>query len=246
MLQGVLLIGIALFITGCGTEISVDHESMGPKPNLSSYAWLPNTVKDPQIDAPHLNNIVKKAVDKELAAKGYTLDTRGKATFLVTYHAVISEEVKTVTINNHVDKQAAAYVGDAQYYTPQMKEMRYDQGTLILDFMKANDPSNYWRGSAKAKVHLNDSRENHDKRIQQAVAEIEQSTEEGLPGKETRHQARRGPRHEDRQRRKPPGRQAANANAYARSLEGVASSATARSASAIALRRIPAEVRAVD
>ena len=119
------------------------------------------------------NDVVKKAVDKELVAKGYTLDTSGKPTFLATYHAVISEEATTVTLNNHVDKQAAAYVGDAQYYnTPKMKEVVYDQGTLVIDFMKADNSNNYWRGSANAKVHLEYSKDKKAKRIQQAVSKI--------------------------------------------------------------------------
>ena len=169
----IALVGSAILISGCGTGISVDHETMGSKPNLSSYAWLPKTVNDPRIDAPHLDDVVKKAVNKDLAAKGYTIDTSGKPTFLATYHAVISEEVTTVTLNNHVDKQAAAYVGDAQLYdTPEMKEVVYDQGTLVLDFMKADNPNNYWRGSAKAKVHLESSKDKKAERVQQAVTKI--------------------------------------------------------------------------
>ena len=174
-LKTVLFVALAMLVTGCGNEVSIDHETMGPKPRISTYAWLPNNVSDPKIDAPYLDTAVKSAVNKELDAKGYTLDTKGKPTFLATYHAVLTKEVKTVTINNHVDQQAAAYVGDSQYYTPQMKQVTYDRGTLILDFMKTDDPDNFWRGSAKGKAYLKESKEKRQERIQQIVAEIMES-----------------------------------------------------------------------
>ena len=130
------------------------------------------TDSDPQINASHLDSVVKNAVNKELAAKGYTLDTTGQPTFLTTYHAVISKQVMTVSLNNQADERIADYTGCSKDSIPRMEEITYDQGTLVLDFCSANNPSIYWRGSAKAKVHLTDSQTKNDERVSQAVKEI--------------------------------------------------------------------------
>jgi len=168
----VFLFGLTMLIAGCGKGVRVAYEQMGAKPEISTYSWLPNTAGNSQINSAHLENVIKNAVDQELAAKGYLLDKTGQPTFLASYHAVVSKNTISVNVDNLSNARIAEYTGYSEYAVPRMEKITYDEGSLVLDFCSAKNTGIYWRGSAKAMVHLTDSQTKHDKKICQAAKNI--------------------------------------------------------------------------
>lgn len=169
-----MLLWAMLLNSGCTTDgITVDYAKSGGKPpDLSTYSWLvvtPGKVKDPRINAPHLDSVVRDAVDAELKSKGYEKIVGGTPSFQVTYHAVIKEEVETKVLDNYCDYDWAEMYAGESFEPPKEYHRKYEKGTLVLDFSTPHDSRLYWRGSASAEVHLERSQEERDARIREAV-----------------------------------------------------------------------------
>ena len=173
MLSVQRLLGACLIVTlsGCTTmQITSVHEPSANFSGLKTYDWLPfpqGKVDDPRIDDKFLERRIHKAVDSQLAAKGYTKPSSGQADFLVGYHVALKDKLDTVTVNRYYNYRYGTRV--VRGTVPETYTREYEQGSLILDFFHGETRQLIWRGSAQAEVNLSDSMEKRDKRLNEAV-----------------------------------------------------------------------------
>lgn len=163
----------AVSLVGCSTfRVSTDYDPQTDFQQLQGYSWLA-TVRQPG-DDPRLHNSlvdarVRAAVDRELAAKGYSKAGGSSGNFVVTYYLGLQDKIDVRTIHT-----GYGYGYGSWYHGTGRETMvdQYEEGTLLLDILDAEGGDLLWRGSASARVSESSSPEEREKRIQDAVAAI--------------------------------------------------------------------------
>lgn len=134
-----------LAAAGCATmNVSSHVESGINTANYHTFAWGtpdPLPTGDPRLDQdPFFNDHIQGAVEKEMAAHGFTLADRNPD-LLIHYHAVIRPRMDINRIDQEhgycYDEGCTARVFD------------YEEGTLVLDVMDAHTNRIIWRGWAQ-------------------------------------------------------------------------------------------------
>jgi hypothetical protein len=113
-----------------------------------TYAWLPTpTDGDPRVYNDIIRARVQRAVDAELAARGYRGDERAPD-FRIGWHAGIEDRLEIETLNDLYDYTWRDWY-DPTYGT---YVSEYSEGTLILDFIDADRNELAWRGVAEGRL----------------------------------------------------------------------------------------------
>ncbi len=161
---------------GCSDAITVEYAVSSAKPGpLDTYRWMPtpaDKTRDPRLTS-DFDEVIRQAVDKELAEKGYTLTTSPDASFQVADHVVINEAVETQVIDDYLDysedSRVQFYIGDEAPATKTVKR-KYEEGSLILDFsIPGKACCLYWRGTASTEIRPNQPQAKRDERLRKAV-----------------------------------------------------------------------------
>ena len=164
-----LLLAMVTCAFGCSNiRANVDYDPSVSFANLRTYDWRPGGQKapdDPRIDNSLLETRVHRAVDRELAAKGYQKVTTGEPDFLVGYHAVVEGKVDFRTVGGYYGYRGWGVA-------PQTYAYNYDEGTLLLDVIQPETMKLLWRGSASSTVRPSASPEQREKQINRAVEKI--------------------------------------------------------------------------
>jgi hypothetical protein len=150
---------LALFsVAGCGPSASTiaATSEYGPGASLeglgSTYAW---SSQPPQVSGgtvaenPSLHEAIRGAVDRGLAARGF----RGgePADFKVTY---------VVGRRTRLDRYEGSGFSE------------YEEGSLTIELLSADESTLVWRGTAKARIDASDPPEVRRDRIDRAVEAI--------------------------------------------------------------------------
>jgi len=163
----------ALLIAGCGSGISVthDHDSSADFTALKSFAWLQmpaNAVGSTKAAIERnglLDKRIKTAVNSQLQAQGYEMD-EANPDFVLMYHTGVDDKID-VTDWGYGYGYASPYWGGRN-----VSVYQYKQGTLILDIIRSSDKQLIWRGQAQATLNENNSPEEREARLGEAVAKI--------------------------------------------------------------------------
>jgi hypothetical protein len=137
----------------------------GPK----TYAWKPGpqpSIGDPRVSDTVVDTAVRDAVDRELAAKGFTRSPADSAHFLLAYDAGIDFESSTVAITRSTNAGADAWVPWQHLQTSD-----FEQGTIGL--MVFSPPAKLmWRGVATGIFDPTATREQREQRITDAIRKL--------------------------------------------------------------------------
>lgn len=163
-----MLVGLAA--TGCASTMTVSSHvdrdvAFG---RYRTYDWGPaDTLPtgDPRLDQnPFFKDHVEGAVEKGLAARGFTL-APDKPDLLIHYHANISQRIDV----NRVDR-GYGYCYGAEC---QSGVIEYEAGTLVLDAVDARTNQLVWRGSARQNVDaLIDNQDWMEEYVDKSVARL--------------------------------------------------------------------------
>jgi len=139
-----LLLFVTTWATACSTTFPVTstYEPSMDYSRLKTYDWMPRTGTGDDLNetiiAKTVGQLIEKAVDRELAAKGYVKQPGEKPDFYVAYRASVEEKsepkVQTYTCGTRICSQGV----DISHYR---------QGTLILDIIQGETKEVIWRGS---------------------------------------------------------------------------------------------------
>ncbi len=141
-----LAIAIALSTIACATMQVGSHVARGHTfTQYRTFEWGPRDALptgDPRLDGdPVFHDYIQGAVEKALAARGFTRAETGAPDLLIHYHASVTRRIDV----NRIDRERG-YVYDEAAET---RVFDYEAGFLILDVIDARTNRLMWRGWAR-------------------------------------------------------------------------------------------------
>jgi hypothetical protein len=162
----VVCAGTVVLVASCSSlRVSHDYDTRFDFSRIKTYTWVPS---EPSAGVSGLTiQRVQSAVDRELAAKGYTKSDENPDA-RIAMHAAVSEKY-TVTDRSY----GFSYGRHWRYVDAGYVEVdSYEQGTLILDVIDAATNAAVWRGIGTRVVQRNLSPAQREERINEAVEKI--------------------------------------------------------------------------
>lgn len=166
---------LALFTLACSSvQVTTDFEPGADFSAFQTYAWWPEGPPpaseggraDPRYQSPLADARVRRAVDQQLAVKGFRKAAAGEEPdIFVNYHLSIESKMDVYTVNRYYGYGWGIGV-------PETRTVQYDEGTLVIDVGDRRRKQLVWRGVGRGRVRDNPSREQLDKDVDQAVMEI--------------------------------------------------------------------------
>ncbi len=169
----VILIGMAaLMISGCSsTNTTFDYDSHADFSKLQTFAWMPRETVNPggnaqaaQEDNSLFTNRLKNAVNNNLEAKGYSINTTDPD-FVVVYHTGVQDKV-------NVTNWGYTY---GPYWGPWGESVdvtQYTEGTLILDLISYETKNIIWRGTAQKALSGEPKPEKADENMKKVIDQL--------------------------------------------------------------------------
>ncbi len=175
--RGGWIVGVAaaMLVAGCAVmDVTSDYDPGFDFASFKTYQWLPGKGKLPgrgEVTDDLLDGHVRRAVEKELTAKGYAPRAHGAPDFLVTFHAIVEDKVYAHVINDYYGGYGyAGYYGYRRTRTgPRVETYQYKQGTLIIDVIDAAARKVVWRGTVEGEVDMYKDPQKRIERLNEAV-----------------------------------------------------------------------------
>jgi hypothetical protein len=150
-------------VAGCSSlKVASDWDRSVSFSKYRTYRWAPTPRSQTESAGTHfslLDKRIRAAVDRELAAKGYSLRQSGQADMLLVYRAKVRDRIDVY--EHYGYRRWGGSVGVHQYR----------EGTLtILMVDPAMDEQVVWQGWATGVVH--DEPEESEQKINEAIAKI--------------------------------------------------------------------------
>jgi len=148
-------------------NVKYDYDTKTDFASLRTYDWHPIPAK---ADIDRLNvERIKNAVDAQMAAKGLR-KTPDNPDFLIASHIGKKEKVRIADWGYGYGPYGRYWGG---YGGPRGVDVyKYEEGSLILDFVEPKSKKLIWRGSAKAQTNTVKTPEKREKLITEAVQKI--------------------------------------------------------------------------
>lgn len=173
--KGVVTLVAVTSLFGCASmAINADFDPQANFTGLKTYAWLPEPEgqdSDPRQGNPLMDAYIRKAIENELAAKGYTKSE--SPDFHLGYHASLAGKQSVQMVNTYYGYGPGWYAPGMMapvVATPQVYE--YSEGSLIIDIVDPTAHKLMWRGSAQADLNRNPSTEEKQRKVDAAVEKI--------------------------------------------------------------------------
>jgi len=157
------------FTVSCSSTFDVKHDfnKQVDFSNLKTFDWM---------EVPENTNVssfvvqrVKSAVNAELNSKGLMM-TSSKPDFLIAEHIGNKENVQ-VSAWGYGYGPHRGYQG-GHWEPAGATKYKYEEGSLILDFVDPKTKDLMWRGSARAEIHNVTTEKEKEKLINTAVKDI--------------------------------------------------------------------------
>ena len=148
-------------------SVKYDYDTKTDFASLKTYDWLPIPAKA-DIDKLNIERI-KNAVNSQMIAKGLR-KSPDNPDFLIASHVGKKEKVRIADWGYGYGMHGRYWGG---YGGPRGVDVyKYEEGSLILDFVDAKSKKLIWRGSAKAQTNTVKTPEKREKLITEAVQKI--------------------------------------------------------------------------
>jgi len=149
--SALLALAALLLLSACGPRIYVEQDQAIPLARYHSFAWVSppaGPVRDPILDSQILEERVKRAVESELAGRGFVLTEADRSPdFLVTYHTASKEKLESSGASFSFGIVDAFPNGFGSVFVPVAPDLRSRQeGTLMLDVIDGRSKRLVWRG----------------------------------------------------------------------------------------------------
>lgn len=169
--RGLAFAVLAAACLGCATSVRVDFD---PREDFASYrtwAWLPRgwdvAASGSDVD-PELDALLRGAIERELAARGYAQAGEVTPDFLVTYHLRLRRQlVRAIETPAMQTLSSPHREGGYEVTKSQNRLQPYELGTLVLDVAEAREKQLVWRGIGTRRV-----RTSFKRRAEAVVADI--------------------------------------------------------------------------
>jgi hypothetical protein len=168
--------------TACSSvRVNQDFDPNTDFASWQTFAWFPSgspPTGDPGLDNPLLRNRIEAAVNRVLAARGYTLveDQDRAPDFYVGSHLSTEQRLDVRTINRSYMRGPRGRNWRGQGWGgvgwTETRVQQYEVGTLIIDFLDASARTLAWRGTGTRRLARNLQPDRVTQRVNDAVDEI--------------------------------------------------------------------------
>src|SRR5262245_29919982 len=154
---------------GCATTVRVDFDPDEDFARYRTWAWLPRGWEVPASDVdPELDALLRGAIERELAARGFSQAGELTPDFLVTYHLRIQHQlVRGIETPAMQTLSSPHREGGYEVVASRPSVLPYELGTLVLDVAEARQRQLVWRGIGTRRV-----RTSFKRRAEAVVGEI--------------------------------------------------------------------------
>ena len=175
-----LILGATLagFVFGCSTvSVDNDYDPAVDFGNLKTFAWIEKQSTDeaPTIaDNTLLSDRIERSVHAVLETTGLSQAPRGEADFLISQHIGVQQklQVDTTQYGYGYGFGYGAWGGPIGGFPSQTTVSQYEQGTLVIDFVRPENKNLIWRGTGQSRVRKTTSPQEREKLIREAVTKI--------------------------------------------------------------------------
>lgn len=172
----VSLVTLVSLVSGCATmHVATESDPSAPFKTYKTFGWysaVQGKTGIPRIDNPYLDASIRFEIDRRLNAKGYREAPRGISDLLVAYRVSFQPKIVQSPIklgDKYVPASGSGSWSNRSLGKPGMYVRRYDEATLVVDFVDARTSRLVWRGTAKTEVDASSSRRAKDAKIRAAV-----------------------------------------------------------------------------
>jgi len=164
--------GLILLLAGCSsTSVRFDYDRQQDFRQFKTFDFYPI----PKEVGPDTNPLVVKriqdAVIRELAHKGFS-QTETKPDLRIAIHTESKDKFNVTQWGYHYAPYDYYWRGYGYWHGGGIDVQQYEEGTLILDFVRTDEDEMVWRGVASQALPSFSTPEQIDATIKQAVAKI--------------------------------------------------------------------------
>ena len=113
---------------------------------------------------------VRAAVEKELRAKGFSMETKADPDFLVTYYPIVQERKVRSTV--HVGWGWGYRPFRGGIGTSSTRVRKYQEGTIVIEIVDFRSNQMVWQGAAAGALTRLENPEDANEVVAKAVADI--------------------------------------------------------------------------
>ncbi len=160
---------LSVLLGGCAASMAIqaDQDPAVSLDSYGTYAWssFQRAPGDVRV-TPALSAQIRDDINRHLADKGY-VRVNTEADFSVNYQVTVEGE----TIVQTLDWYSGSNFKETLAH-PRPTQRRYEEGTLIIDFIDGESERLIWRGTATAEVRARASPEDRSDRVAEAVRKV--------------------------------------------------------------------------
>lgn len=151
------IIGIAIALVSLaactGIKVTTDYDTSRDMVALKTYAWMvpkSKLILDPLVDNDLMNQRVRRSVEKQLRAQGFTKADSGEgADFFITYHVSSETKISVSSFHSHYGYYPYGFgYGHGYGHGNDVSVRQYKEGTFMLDVVDPASEKLVWRGIA--------------------------------------------------------------------------------------------------
>lgn len=174
-----LLLPLALLVTACSSySVKTDYDRSAPYASYKTFDWYAASARAKAqargTENPIMDRRVKAAVERELAAKGYKLETRAEPDFLVTYYPVYrnrkSHVRTTVGVGLGGWRRPWGYGVGTRFTTGEA--LHWKEGTIVLEVVDGKSNQLVWQAVAEGALTGLDHPEEAEAQVAKAVKDL--------------------------------------------------------------------------
>ena len=162
-----------------GVKVKVEYDKLFDFATVKTYAWHPDGAGEVKVlstmgdDPVAVNNmlepVIRAAVDREMKARGFVLDTTGKPDLHIHYYMLAGPNSESQFQGQFIGGVPPWGLPDFAMTTTSLKV--FEQGTLVLDISTAANRTIVWRAIATAEINRQRSLEQKKQRIDDGMRE---------------------------------------------------------------------------
>ena len=163
------LLSLALLGACTGYNVTYDYDvtaSYGRYKTFDYYTSKKGTGGTTSL----MDKRVRAAVEKELQAKGFTMETKADPDFLVTYYPIVQERKVRTTTHLGWGWGYRPFYGRVGTSTSQVHH--YKEGTIVIEIVDFKTNQMIWQGAAAGALTGLNNPEDADEVVPRAVRDI--------------------------------------------------------------------------
>ena len=170
-----IISGVSLFAfcLGCASSSIRVEDYYFKKTDFSNYKtfdWQGDSEATGVLQQfPELKKLIKNAVNSELQAKGLELQARDPD-LKILYFIITTDKTLDISVPQGAAYGSSGSVGVS--FSDKVLEQKYEEGTLVLDFLETRTGDRLWRGSATKTIEEHSTPEKREETINTAVHKI--------------------------------------------------------------------------